>query len=328
MRKHIFSQFDTHKTIERRTQKYLLMSDDTGIQATLSLLLRLSDDELKGIKTSLDAANRALSLQQAGETSNYLKYAQQENPANMNTSRSGLDYIQTTNNSQAPSALEGGNPKSSTSPTAANDYLEKRTNQSMMSSKRAAVISKKISNSQNLDLKSFDKEFKSGWFKKNCNFLVDTIDNLLSDQSFSYTTIRMALIFLANLNTLCKGQGAPKLFIKKKETIEKLEFFFDFMQPETPEIKFTEEEIEEVANALRSMLPQKEVDSLIIKAMRQVEALTAISPQTLFTNPQMQSEKDSNPYSHFTAHFHGDDVIKNLGSNDNESARYRLLSNN
>ena len=39
------------------------MSDDTGMQATLSLLLRLSDDELKGIKTSLDAATRALSLQ-------------------------------------------------------------------------------------------------------------------------------------------------------------------------------------------------------------------------------------------------------------------------
>lgn len=181
MRKHIFSQFDTHKTIERRTQKYLLMSDDTGMQATLSLLLRLSDDELKGIKTSLDAANRALSLQQAGETSNYLKFAQQENLANMNTSRGGLDYIQTTN-SQTPSALEGGNPKSSTSPpTAANEYLEKRTNQSMMSSKRGAAITKKISNSQNIDLKSFDKEFKNGWFKKNCNFLVDTIDNLLSD---------------------------------------------------------------------------------------------------------------------------------------------------
>lgn len=137
----------------------------------------------------------------------------------------------------------------------------------------------------------------------------------------------MALIFLANLNTLCKGQGAPKLFLKKKQTIEKIEFFFDFMQPETPELKFTEEEIEEVANALRSMLPQKEVDSLIVKAMRQVEALTAISPQTLLTNPQMQSEKDSNPNSHFTAHFHGEYVIKNLGSNDNESTRYRLLSN-
>ena len=86
-----------------------------------------------------------------------------------------------------------------------NDYLEKRTNQSVMSSKKPASATKKISFTQGADFKSLDKEFKSGWFKKNCNFLVDTIDNLLSDQSFSYTTIRMGLIFLANLNTLCKG---------------------------------------------------------------------------------------------------------------------------
>ena len=69
------------------------MSDDTGMQATLSLLLRLSDDELKGIKTSLDAANRALSLQQAGEGSNYLKFVQQDNSANMNTSKGGIDFL-------------------------------------------------------------------------------------------------------------------------------------------------------------------------------------------------------------------------------------------
>jgi hypothetical protein len=75
----------------------LLMSDDTGMQATLSLLLRLSDDELKGIKTSLDAANRALSLQQAGENSNYLKFAQPENPSNMNTPKVSIDFLQTNN---------------------------------------------------------------------------------------------------------------------------------------------------------------------------------------------------------------------------------------
>ena len=74
-----------------------------------------------------------------------------------------------------------------------------------MSSKRAAVLAKKITTSQTLDLKSIEKDFKSGWFNKNSNFLIDTIDNILSDQSFSYTTIRMGLIFLANLNNLCKG---------------------------------------------------------------------------------------------------------------------------
>jgi hypothetical protein len=49
------------------------------------------------------------------------------------------------------------------------------------------------------DMKTLDKEFKYGWFKKNSNFLIDTVDNLLSDQSFSSTTIRLSLLFLSNL---------------------------------------------------------------------------------------------------------------------------------
>jgi hypothetical protein len=79
----------------------------------------------------------------------------------------------------------------------------------------------------------------------------------------------MALIFLANLNTINKV--SVKTYLKKKQTLEKLEFFFDFMEPDDAEHKFTEQEIDEIGNALRSMLPQKEVDSLIVKGMRQVE---------------------------------------------------------
>jgi hypothetical protein len=97
----------------------------------------------------------------------------------MNTSRGGIDFLPT-NNSQNLIA-EGGELKSSQSPTAGTDYLEKRTNQSIMSSKRAAVLTKKMTSSQTLDLKTIEKDFKSGWFKKNSNFLIDTIDNLLSD---------------------------------------------------------------------------------------------------------------------------------------------------
>ena len=62
MRKLIFKYFDEHKAIERRMQRYLLMSDDSGLQATLFLLLKLSDDEIKGIKTCIEAAARAVSL--------------------------------------------------------------------------------------------------------------------------------------------------------------------------------------------------------------------------------------------------------------------------
>jgi len=53
MRGHIFKSFDEHYVIERRIQKYLLMSDDSGMQATFLLLLKLSDDEIKGIKSSI-----------------------------------------------------------------------------------------------------------------------------------------------------------------------------------------------------------------------------------------------------------------------------------
>ena len=76
-------------------------------------------------------------------------------------------------------------------------------------------------------LRNLDKDFKSGWFKKNINFLIDTIDNLLSDQSFSYTTVRMTLIFLGNLNTLIKT--SVKTYLKKKQTLEKLDFLFDYL---------------------------------------------------------------------------------------------------
>jgi hypothetical protein len=75
--------------------------------------------------------------------------------------------------------------------------------------------------------RNLDKDIKSVWFKKNINYLIDTIDNLLSDQSFSYTTVRMALIFLGNLNTLNKT--SVKTYLKKKQTLEKLDFLFDYL---------------------------------------------------------------------------------------------------
>ena len=41
----------------------------------------------------------------------------------------------------------------------------------------------------------------------------------------------------------------------------------------------------------------------------------------------MPSVKENNEFSQFTAHFHGDNVIRNVGSADNESGKYRLLTN-
>jgi len=62
MRRFIFKFFDEHKALERRLQRYLLMSDDSGLQAILYLLLKLSDDEIKGIRTAIEAAAKAQSL--------------------------------------------------------------------------------------------------------------------------------------------------------------------------------------------------------------------------------------------------------------------------
>ena len=49
MRFHIFLNFEQHKTIEKRVQRYLLMADDSGIQSAFYLLLLLSEMEVFSI---------------------------------------------------------------------------------------------------------------------------------------------------------------------------------------------------------------------------------------------------------------------------------------
>ncbi len=41
----------------------------------------------------------------------------------------------------------------------------------------------------------------------------------------------------------------------------------------------------------------------------------------------MPNYQENNAFSQFTAHFDGDNVIRNVGSADNESGKYRLLTN-
>lgn len=49
-------------------------------------------------------------------------------------------------------------------------------------------------------IKALDKDFKSGWFKRNAQAIVDQIDHLLTDVSFSYSTVRIGLLLLANVH--------------------------------------------------------------------------------------------------------------------------------
>jgi hypothetical protein len=112
-----------------------------------------------------------------------------------------------------------------------------------------------------------DKDFKSGWFKRNANFIIDTFDNLLSDQSFTPTTVRLAILVMANLHQICKASSssATKVYLKKKLTIEKLEYYFEGVMPDINE-QLTQSEVDELSIALRQMLPSKDAESIIEKA--------------------------------------------------------------
>ncbi len=99
----------------------------------------------------------------------------------------------------------------------------------MLSSQKKLNI-RGLSPKFDVSLKALDKEFKSGWFKKNANFLIDTIDSLLSDQAFSFATIRISLLLLANIYTLSKSQ--VKAYVKKKSTLEKFQNYFELLLPE------------------------------------------------------------------------------------------------
>ena len=68
---------------------------------------------------------------------------------------------------------------------------------------------------------AYEKDFKSGWFKKNVHFLIDTIDNILNDQSFTYNTVRVAFFLLSNLNNLQLKEA--KVYLKSQATIDKIE---------------------------------------------------------------------------------------------------------
>ena len=206
MRKLIFKYFDEHKAIERRMQRYLLMSDDSGLQATLFLLLKLSDDEIKGIKTCIEAAARVVSLQQTQNIS-------QQDIVNLPSSSSQTDrYLGNQVASGSPPAQSSLN----------SDTLEKQVSQQ---------TSKILSKMKSDPLWALDKEFKnSTWFKKNSQLLIESIDHLLSDMSFSQTTIRLAILLLANINALNKASGPPKSYLRNPMTIEKLEMLLENFQ--------------------------------------------------------------------------------------------------
>ena len=77
----------------------------------------------------------------------------------------------------------------------------------------------------------------------------------------------MAILVLANLHQISKSSSNPatKVYLKKKLTIEKLEYYFEGMMPELNE-SLTSAELDELTTALRSMLSSKDADNIIEKA--------------------------------------------------------------
>lgn len=103
-----------------------------------------------------------------------------------------------------------------------------------------------------------DKEFKSaGWFKKNAPLIISSIDTLLLDSSFSHTTVRLAILLLANLNTLLKQSGPIKTFLKNNQTVERFSQLFEtFLESDF----LTSDIIEELLRVLKVMFPLKEFE--------------------------------------------------------------------
>lgn len=82
-----------------------------------------------------------------------------------------------------------------------------------------------------------DKEFKAAsWFKKSQQLIIDSVDNLLSDMSFSQTTVRISLLLLANINTITKAQGPIKSYLRNPQTLEKIEALLDSYQQSGDEL--------------------------------------------------------------------------------------------
>ena len=82
-------------------------------------------------------------------------------------------------------------------------------------------------NRKNDGVRILDKDFKNGWFKKNSGFIIDSIAQLLADFTFSYTTVRLSILLLANIHTLTKGGGAIRTFLKRQDLLELLNSCFE-----------------------------------------------------------------------------------------------------
>ena len=101
---------------------------------------------------------------------------------------------------------------------------------------------------------------KSLWWKKQANILIDFIDHVLSDSSFTKYSVKLSLLLMGNLYALSKDQA--KTYMKKK-AYPKLQRFF-----EDERKLMSEEEIKELDSVLRKFYSMKEIFGLTKKPMK------------------------------------------------------------
>ena len=148
-----------------------------------------------------------------------------------------------------------------TSPSVLNSLGSTNNIEKLVNQKTGKILAKM----KNDPLWSLDKEFKAqSWFKKNTQLLIDTIDNLLSDMSFSQTTVRVAVLLLANVNIISKGSGSIKSYLRNPATLGKIESLLESYQKSGEENqRFDFEQAREMQISLKSMFPQKDVERLL-----------------------------------------------------------------
>ncbi|CDW83867.1 UNKNOWN [Stylonychia lemnae] len=118
--------------------------------------------------------------------------------------------------------------------------------------KGTSILSQTSKYMKKYEKKKIQKEFKTGWFRKNINYLINTIDSVLSDHSFSLNSSRIAIILLSNLHFISKS--ATKSYTKKKTTFNKFLKIFELNRD-----LLNEEELIEIEKALMYFYSKREI---------------------------------------------------------------------
>lgn len=87
------------------------------------------------------------------------------------------------------------------------------------------------------------------------NSIIDSIDHVISDQSFSRNSVRVSILLLGNLYHLSKT--TTKYYLKRKSTYQKLSAFFELERE-----NMTDDELIELEKILKNFYSPRELFGL------------------------------------------------------------------